>query len=223
MNDERLNNARRTGPQKPPGGISVPPPQHNLQIAVEKAVKKLADQSAEQLEWLGATPQGEHWRLVVLDEPMQIDLSSGGVVTSSGREVSPKWRILVLHYLHVKDRPPQRPCEVTFADLPSGRVYASVYANRVNRRLCATSGRDLETFRAAAESLGAERVCGGDAAYEFSVFPRLAVRIIWHGPDDEFPPSATVLLGDNVESYLCTEDIVVMSEALVSRLSGRPF
>ncbi len=209
--------------KKTNGGIKVPPQQQNLKIVLEKAVAELADQSAEQLEWLGAWRDGEYWRLEVLGETMRVNLPTGEVFTAAGDEVSPKWRILILHYLLVGTRPERRPCEVTFAGLPSGRVYATVYRNRVNQRLCATGGCDLETFTAAAESLGAKSVSGGDAAFEFEIFPRLSARIIWHGPDDEFPPSATVLLPGNVESYLCTEDIVVMSESLVSRLGGRPF
>jgi hypothetical protein len=66
-------------------------------------------------------------------------------------------------------------------------------------------------------------VAAGDAAFDFQVFPRFSMRLIWHAPDEEFPPTATLLLPPNVESYFVAEDIVVLSEGLVSRLSGRPF
>jgi len=112
---------------------------------------------------------------------------------------------------------------VTFADLPAGRVYAGIYGQRVNARLCATAGRDLATLRPAMESIGARPANGGDAAFDIPVFPRVPVRLIWHAADDEFPPSATLLLPANIEQFLCAEDIVVMSESLVARLSGRPF
>jgi hypothetical protein len=46
---------------------------------------------------------------------------------------------------------------------------------------------------------------------------------VWHAPDDEFPASATLLLPPNIEDYFCSEDIVVLSESLVARLSGRGF
>ena len=64
---------------------------------------------------------------------------------------------------------------------------------------------------------------GGDTAFDFDIFPRLCVRVIWHAADEEFPPSATLLLPANIESYFCIEDIVVLSESLVSRLGGRAF
>ena len=88
-------------------------------------------------------------------------------------------------------------------------------------RLCATAGQSVEKLRAAAAALGGRTVTGGDAAFDFDVFPRFPVRLVWHAPDDEFPSSATLLLPANAESYFCSEDLVVLSERLMSRLAGR--
>ena len=55
------------------------------------------------------------------------------------------------------------------------------------------------------------------------MFPRVIHRLIWHAADDEFPPSATILLPSNIEEFFCSEDIVVLSESLVARLAGKPF
>jgi hypothetical protein len=128
-----------------------------------------------------------------------------------------------LHYLGIRGQPERLAPEVTFADLPTARSYASVYQGRVIGRLCATAGRDADKLRDAAALLNGLRALGGDLAFDFDVFPRLKLRLVWHGADDEFPPSATVLLPANIESYFCSEDIVVLSEQLVARLAGRPF
>ena len=64
---------------------------------------------------------------------------------------------------------------------------------------------------------------GGDAAFDFDMFPRVCVRLIWHAADEEFPPSATLLLPANIDAFFCIEDIVVLSERLVARLGGRGF
>jgi len=58
------------------------------------------------------------------------------------------------------------------------------------------------------------------AFHVFDVFPRLTLRLVWHAPDEEFPPSATLLLPDNIEAFFVAEDIVVLSECLVARLGG---
>ncbi len=173
--------------------------------------------------WLGAEPAGDTWRVPVLGDVFGVDLAMRRIVTSAGEEVGLHWGILVLHYLAVAERPEPMEPSVTFADLATARSYAGVYDGRVIKRLCYTAGRDLETLTAGAESLGAQPADGGDAAFGFQPFPRITVRLVWHAPDDEFPASATLLLPENIESYLCSEDIVVLSESLVARLSGRPF
>jgi len=212
-----MSSGRRFGER--PG---KPPAQDNLGRAIELAFEALDGQSDDQMRWLGAEPAGSAWRLPVLGEAVQVDLAAKRVTTSSGQLVGPHWQILVLHYLAIPSRPDKRVPEVTFADLQTARSYAGVYHGRTVGRLCATVGRDADGLRAAAAALGGRSVAAGDVAFDFDVFPRLRLRLIWHAPDEEFPPSATFLLPANIESYFCAEDIVVLSERLVSRLCGRP-
>jgi len=201
----------------------VPPPQHNIQAATDIAVRMLAAQSDEQMAWLGAERAGDLWRLQVLNESLNVDITSGRALGPAGHPVRPAWRLLVLHYLAVRDRPHPAPPAITFADLPAARTYAKVYRQRVNHRLCATAGRDLISMCKSTAAIGAAPADGGDAAFDITVFPRITTRLIWYASDEEFSPSATLLLPGNIERFLCIEDIVVLSESIVSRLSGLPF
>ena len=201
----------------------VPPPQKNLQIATAAAVESLRTQSAEQMLRLGAEKTVDGCRLAVLESAFDVDVSTGCVRTSSGCEVSPQWRILALHYLASRCHPQTLTPRIIFANIPSARAYARVYQQRVIDRLCATAGRDAESLLAGAKRLNGRTVQGGDLAMDFDVFPRIPLRLIWYGPDEEFAPSATLLLPANIESYLPVEDIVVLSERLVSRLAGKDF
>lgn len=199
------------------------PAQDNLARAAEMAFAAVASQSDEQLLWLGAQRRGTVWLLPVLDDLFHVDLPASRITTSAGREVGVHWTILALHYLAITAQP--EPCtpQTTFAELPTARSYSGVYHQRVIARLCATAGRDAETLSAAAAALAGRRAEAGDLAFDFDVFPRLSLRLIWHAPDEEFPPSATLLMPENIEAYFCSEDIVVLSERLVARLGGRPF
>jgi hypothetical protein len=201
----------------------VPGPQKNLDRATELAFEDLRGQTKEQLVWLGSKSVGAAWRLSVLDDALDVDLSADSVTTSDGRPVGPHWRILALHYLGIRSQPERLAPEVTFADLANARSYAGIYQQRVIARLCATAGRDGQTIQTAASAVGGHQALGGDAAFDFDVFPRLTLRLVWHAPDEEFPASATLLLPANIESYFCSEDVVVLSECLVARLGGRSF
>ncbi len=202
--------------------IRVPPPQRNYQRAAEMAFERLAWQDPEQLVFLGAGAQGKQWALPVLNSAFEVDIE-GRRVTTDGRGVGLAWTVLALHYLAVRSRPDRLAPEVTFADLSTARSYAGVYDQRVIARLCATAGRTAAGLEQAARLLGARPGPGGDAAFDFDVFPRLTLRLIWHAPDEEFPPWATLLLPRNIEEFFCAEDVVVLSERLVARLGGRPF
>ena len=205
------------------GGHSQPGAQPRLAAATTKAWQAFGSQTPEQIGWLGGGPRGNSWQLTVLDQDLVVDPASARVTLATGEDVRPEWHILVLHYLAVPGRPEPRPPEVTFADLPNGRGYADVYDKRVLKRLCATVGREAAALRRAAEGLQGREVPGGDAAFQFTAFPRVPIRLIWHAPDEEFPPSASILLPNNVEEFFSTEDIVVLCESCVARLAGRPF
>lgn len=206
-----------------PARAGIPPKQHNLQAAVDAAVKALAGVSPEQLAFLGVHRSGPAWQVPVLDDTFHLDLPARDFRTLSGLALAPAWQVVALHYLAVTARPDPCTPEITFGDLPGGLAYASVYRQRVNGRLCATAGRDAATLREAGLRLRGAPLALGDLAFEFALFPRLSVRLVWHAGDDEFGPSATILLPRTVEAFLCIEDIVVLSERLVSRLSGQPF
>ena len=193
------------------------------QDATDLAVEALGDQTPEQLAWLGATPAGERWRLPMMGDLLEVDCAAGHAFTNGGDEVSPVGRLLALHYLAIRERPETRPPSIVFADLPGGRTYDKVYQDRVIGRLCWTAGRDRATLEAAVQAIGGTPAEGGDAAFDFAVFPRVTIRLIWHAPDEEFPSSATILLPENIERFFCVEDIVVVSECVVARLGGRSF
>jgi hypothetical protein len=199
------------------------PPQENLARATEMAFAAVAAQPDEQLLWLGAERRDNVWRLPVLGDTFDVDLPASRITTCEGKQVGPHWGILALHYLATTSRPEPREPQATFADLPTARSYAGVYHQRVIARLCATVGRDGPALSAAARALGGRAADAGDLAFDFDVFPRLLMRLIWHAADEEFPAAATLLMPENIEEYFWIEDVVVLSERLVSRLGGRPF
>jgi len=226
----------KCSPSEPTGRPAVPPPQRNYEEAASRALAGVRRQPADQLEWLGALGAADQWRVPVLDGSLTVEQELGTVRDSTGRPVGPLWRVLTLHYLGVPARPKEEPPAITFADLPGGRAYAGVYQGRVIHRLCRTVGRDRKTLRRAAETLGGQVIADasegpssapaapvGDLVLEFQVYPRVRLRLVWYAGDEELSPSAVLLLPGNIESFFCLEDIVVLSEGLISRLSGGRF
>lgn len=111
------------------GSRRLPPLQQNFEDAVVRALA--AVRAAGGTVGMASCAAGERWALAVLDDVLDLDLADGTVRTSDGRITGPWWQILTLHYLSATSRPGERPPEVTFASLPEGRGYASVYQQRV--------------------------------------------------------------------------------------------
>ena len=204
--------------EKPESPSHLPPRQHNFQDATDKALPLVRAQSDEQLEWLGARATDAGWEVPVLNDTLRIARDDGALSSAGGWRVTPFWQILALHYLSIATQPAEGPTETTFADLPSGRVYAPIYQQRVIGRLCHTAGTDADTLSRAAETIGGSLVEGGDLAFDFRFYPRVGLRLVWYAADEDFPPSATLLLPANIEAFFHIEDVVVLSESLVARL-----
>ena len=104
------------------------------------------------------------------------------------------------------------------------RVFGHLSADtapRVIERFLHTAGRDEASFGAAAKRLGGDPIEQADAAYEFAVFPRVRVQLLWYRGDEEIGPGASFLYQKQIVGIFCVEDIVVMSELLVGALLSK--
>lgn len=207
------------------------PPDHqdNYEIALRCAFEAARYQTPDYMLCLGATQVGPSaYSLPVLNAAFHIDLAEEKIqlVRPDGAEPDPAspnlcWQVIALHYLGA--RPLERLSErwVAFSDFSEIRGYESVYKGRVLGRLCATAGRDRDTFTQACLKLGATHVPYGDVGFEFRVFPQLSVILAWYAGDEEFPPAASFLFPDDILTRLPLEDTIVLTEAIVALLQGR--
>ena len=104
----------------------------------------------------------------------------------------------------------------TFREMPWGELYITPYTGRVLTRAAYTFGMRLDTFRAACEKMGANKLPHGDAGYLFSFIGGYEMQILVWAGDEEFPPSAQVLYSDNFAEGFAPEDRVVAGDILIS-------
>ncbi len=160
---------------------------------------------------------------------------SGGefIVPSLGKEyrisypdctISPDlsgWQPLVmLHYLNLADGTPVSGVPCSMGDLPDGVVRGTKFA--------ATSAKELTAFLLDKDEEDVRRRClslGGsfteskaDLSVIFPFLPRFPVYLnIWFA-DDEFPPSAAILMDSSAGHYLSIEDTVAVAEVVIEAL-----
>ncbi len=202
--------------------VKIPGRQTNYEEARSRGFAALRNADPEVLALLGADksePQG--WELNVFDSRYAIDPVRERIVPvgdPSAGEVPIEWQILTLHYLAAREPRGEFTRWLSFADIQEGRGYLPVFTKRVIGRLCATAGRDRDSFMQACQKLGGTDFEWGDAGCLFQIFPRLPVSIAWYGGDEELEPGATFLFPDNIQSFFSVEDMVVLAESVVGRL-----
>jgi hypothetical protein len=203
---------------------AVPPKQSNYATALELAWDRIAERPPEALLALGAEGEGpRQFRLRVLNGTFHLDISRRRMNVSGNTDISQIWQILVLHYLLASAPVPAPKRQITFEEMPEARGYSGPYRGRVLGLFCATVGRDEQELRDAALRLECEVVTGGNLTVQVQVFPLISLAIVWYPGDEELPPGASFLYEDNIASLLETEDIIVMSERVLSRMRGRPW
>ena len=129
-----------------------------------------------------------------------------------------KAQVLVMRFLSECCHAPGTGKFLTYREVPWGETYYRQFSGRCLSRLAFSYGNKPELFCKALEGMGAKAVKAADAAYELEIFPDFYVRfLIWAG-DDEFPPSAQILFSDNFASAVHAEDLVVISELIISTM-----
>ena len=128
-------------------------------------------------------------------------------------------RILILHYLITARGTPPSGKLIGFKQLPGGYFEHGSVSREVITPLLERFGKEPERLAEAAGKLAGSRLSYGDVAVSIKAFPRISVVIVLRRGDDEFPPNASLLFDSTVSDYLSTEDISVLCERIVEKLT----
>jgi hypothetical protein len=153
-----------------------------------------------------------------LGQPCRVVLPDVDVSTASGEPLSPRDRLIMLHYLNTADGSLLTDRLITFKELPEGAVYYPTYVKRTIKPLLDKFADRPESLIAAAESIGGVKAETGDFSFRLKALPRVPLTItLWLG-DEELPPEGNILFDSSITDYLPTEDITVLCEILAWKL-----
>ena len=221
-NQESVNNQspHRVGDEQ---ANRVPPRQQPYKQAIVLGFDALLalDISSERLDALGVTRNLDVIRIAVLNRFILVDLARREITIEGAGKAKHTWALLTLHYLCAEDMSVDLR-EVSLNHFADCRSYYSVFSKRILGRFLATAGRTQGIFEQASENLNAERVPSTGVYYRFKVLPRVPLSIVRYEGDDEFEPSANVIYRADAGTLLPAEDRIVVAEALLDALSGKP-
>lgn len=129
-----------------------------------------------------------------------------------------KAKVLVMQYLLSGTKPFGTGAFVTYREVPSGELYFRQFDGRCIKRLAFSYGNRQEGFVRAMEALQAQKIKMGDVGYEVEILEGFPVRLaVWEG-EEEFPPSAQILFGDQFPASFHTEALAVIGDIIIGTL-----
>jgi len=155
-------------------------------------------------------PEGQTVELTYWGRRLQVAWDTGQVRLASGQALSTTVQLVVMHYLITADGTPMADRWLSFRELPDGRVYDSAFRKRACLPLARAFGDRPDSFLAAGQRLGGQRLAYGDVSFLFQILPRVRVAAILYARDEEFPADANVLFDASLRHYLPIEDVAVL-------------
>ncbi len=134
------------------------------------------------------------------------------------REVSPREKIIILHYLNRSKGTQLSGKLIDFREIPGGNLYYSVFESRVHKPFLKVFGKRNSLLLGASLTLKGTKADFGDSSARIFAFPKVPITFIIYQGDEEFPPAGKVLFDSSIYDYLTTEDIVFVCEDTVGKL-----
>ena len=133
-------------------------------------------------------------------------------------------KLLVLRCLCVGLLARYRDVSFSFREIPWGDLYYKVFEARCLKRLAQVFGKRSEDLPLVLESipnLNAKRVSKYSFTYRFEFISNLSMSFTLWPSDNEFSARAQILFDNNVPAMFSAEDLTVLCEAVIKRLTER--
>ncbi|MCX6065092.1 MAG: DUF3786 domain-containing protein [Chloroflexi bacterium] len=138
--------------------------------------------------------------------------------SATGSELPDFQQLLLLYYFATADGTPVTGKWVSFADLPSGRMYAQAFQGYSGDEIVKAFGEGLASFTDACQKAGGQLADAGDAAFIFQALPQVSVMMTYWLGDEDFPSSCKILFDANATHYLPIDGCAIIGSTLVKKI-----
>lgn len=159
------------------------------------------------------------FRLAFWDNEITISYPAFEMVdSSSNQSLNPGQQALILYYFHTADGAQPAGEWISFSNLQDGLFYSKAFQGYTGKELAKIFQNDLARFERAASQLKGVPYSLGDAAFEFSLLPKVHLLVVsWLG-DEDFPPNYQILFDASVNHFLPTDACAIAGSMLTRRL-----
>lgn len=164
-------------------------------------------------------PKDNKFQIDFIGCSLFVDIENGEISAEDGSEVDISEKILLLHYINRADGSPPANRWIAFAELEDGRVYQDAFKGRAEGRLAWMCDKGPEAWLEAVERLGGKREALGDASASMLALPQVPIFMVYWAGEEEIPSAGKILFDANINGYLCTEDVAVLCDIALGRIS----
>ncbi|MDH4163921.1 MAG: DUF3786 domain-containing protein [Nitrospirota bacterium] len=150
-----------------------------------------------------------------------VDLDTRSIVNpSTGASAEDGLGLLILHYLarRASGLPPQTGAWLSLSELSVATGFDNAFKKQAIAVLVDKYGCDPQGIYRVLERAPGRKLVQADAAIVVEVFEGVPALIELWTADDEFGPDANLLFDRNVTGIFCSEDIIVLAEAVARNL-----
>ncbi len=149
------------------------------------------------------------------NQEFEIDQDDFIVKNPEGNPESIMLQSVILSYLTTSDGTPPSNQLISFRELPDGNNYCHAFQGYAPDRLAKHFQQDIDKFSEACRKTGGIPVDIGDSGFDFYVFPRIKITVVYNLGDETFNSSASLLFDSNVSHYMVTAGLASIGAALV--------
>ena len=191
-----------------------------FEAALEKAAKINPEQASRNcgFKYEGSLKKG-FFTLPILDEKIRLSFPHFQAEGKKGKRISEPLVTIAMYHLSKSDGFPLANKWISFSKLPGGQ-YASAMRSYTSDKLQDYFGPRIRELSTSAKNFGAKQITlSGDLSFEFQVFPKIPVALVFWKGDDEFPESrADFLFDESAPHHLPTDCYAILCSLITSSL-----
>ncbi|HNR67653.1 MAG TPA: DUF3786 domain-containing protein [bacterium] len=188
-----------------------------LQLAIERLRSRDLDAACRRLGL--PAPQNERSSVRFLGKNLLLTLPELELLDLSLEQPArPVDRLLLLHLLLSEVNWRQNDDWISFRDLPGGLFYWQPFRNRSLLPLVSAIGNDLQRLRDRLDCFDWQPLAIGDLGARIQVVGLLQIGLVYRTGDNEFSPTADLLLPAAIRHALPTEDVTVLAGRICHEL-----
>lgn len=163
----------------------------------------------------GVTEKNGELFIDVFFQRYRIDQDNYSIIDATGNPAYIMLQSIILKYLTRSDGILASGNLISFRELADGKNYCHSFQGYAPDRLSRFFKEDIQALYRVCSKIGGRPFNMGDLSFEFDVFPKIKIVLVYFLGEASFPSKASLLFDSNVNHYMVTAGMASIGYHLV--------